>query len=76
VLGGIPGPPPDLSLDEPGCPFTARCSEAIDICHRVDPPLTPLRAGLVACHVRASEVGTESAETTESGAGKELRHGR
>jgi oligopeptide/dipeptide ABC transporter ATP-binding protein len=52
-LGGIPGTPPDLSVREPGCPFTARCPLAVQVCHRIDPPLTPLAAGRVACHVRA-----------------------
>jgi oligopeptide/dipeptide ABC transporter ATP-binding protein len=55
VLGGIPGSPPDLSLDLPGCPFAPRCPDVEDVCRRVDPPLTPLGRGLVACHVRARE---------------------
>jgi peptide/nickel transport system ATP-binding protein len=54
-LGGIPGSPPDLSLSLAGCPFTPRCPLAEDICHRADPPLTPLGDGLAACHVRARE---------------------
>lgn len=52
-LGGIPGSPPDLSLAEPGCPFTPRCPLAEDVCAAVDPPLTPLGNGCAACHVRA-----------------------
>jgi oligopeptide/dipeptide ABC transporter ATP-binding protein len=52
-LGGIPGSPPDLSLAEPGCPFTPRCPLAEDVCATVDPPLTPLGSGWAACHVRA-----------------------
>ncbi len=52
-LGGIPGSPPDLSLAEPGCPFTPRCALAEGICASVDPPLTPLGHGCAACHVRA-----------------------
>jgi len=52
-LGGIPGTPPDLSLPAGGCPFTARCPEAIEICGTVDPELTPLGRGVAACHVRA-----------------------
>jgi oligopeptide/dipeptide ABC transporter ATP-binding protein len=55
VLGGIPGSPPDLSLDLQGCPFAPRCPEVEDICRRIDPPLTPLGRGQVACHVRARE---------------------
>jgi oligopeptide/dipeptide ABC transporter ATP-binding protein len=56
-LGGIPGTPPDLSLPAGGCPFTARCPLAEDICREQDPPLTPLGSGLAACHVRAREAG-------------------
>jgi oligopeptide/dipeptide ABC transporter ATP-binding protein len=53
TLGGIAGSPPDLSLDEPGCPFTPRCPEAEDVCRQLDPPLEPLGRGAAACHVRA-----------------------
>jgi oligopeptide/dipeptide ABC transporter ATP-binding protein len=53
TLQGIPGSPPDLSLDQPGCPYTPRCPLAEDVCHEVDPPLMPLGAGTAACHVRA-----------------------
>jgi oligopeptide/dipeptide ABC transporter ATP-binding protein len=60
-LGGIPGSPPDLSLTLPGCPFAPRCPAVEDICRQVDPPLTPLGRGTVACHVRARE----AAETKE-----------
>jgi oligopeptide/dipeptide ABC transporter ATP-binding protein len=56
VLGGIPGSPPDLSLTQPGCPFTPRCPLAQDICREVDPPLAPLGRGRAACHVRAPAV--------------------
>jgi len=58
-LGGIPGSPPDLSLAEPGCPFTPRCPLAEDICRTADPPLTPLGRGCAACHVRARTVATK-----------------
>jgi oligopeptide/dipeptide ABC transporter ATP-binding protein len=51
-LGGIPGAPPDLSLDGTGCPFAPRCPDVEDVCRSVDPPLEPLGAGLAACHVR------------------------
>ncbi len=56
-LGGIPGSPPDLSIPNNDCPFTARCPLAEAICKEVDPPLTPLGAGVAACHVRAREAG-------------------
>jgi oligopeptide/dipeptide ABC transporter ATP-binding protein len=51
-IGGIPGAPPDLSLDAAGCPFAPRCPAVEDICRTVDPPLAALGSGLVACHVR------------------------
>jgi oligopeptide/dipeptide ABC transporter ATP-binding protein len=54
-LGGIPGSPPDLALSLKGCPFAPRCPEAEDICRQVDPDLTPLGGGYVACHVRARD---------------------
>ncbi|MCL5047655.1 MAG: ABC transporter ATP-binding protein [Firmicutes bacterium] len=37
-LRGIPGMPPDLSLDIPGCPFRPRCSEAFEPCSTWPPP--------------------------------------
>ncbi len=52
-LGGIAGVPPDLSLPQDGCSFAPRCPLAEDICLAEDPPLTPLRPGRAACHVRA-----------------------
>jgi oligopeptide/dipeptide ABC transporter ATP-binding protein len=55
VLGGIPGSPPDLSLELQGCPFAPRCPDVEDVCRRIDPALTPLGRGFVACHVRARE---------------------
>jgi oligopeptide/dipeptide ABC transporter ATP-binding protein len=54
-VGGIPGTPPDLSEPLEGCAFTARCSRAEEICHRVEPKLTPLGGGRAACHVTARE---------------------
>ncbi len=52
-LGGIPGSPPDLSVDLPGCSFNPRCPLAEEVCRHVDPPLAPLGPGRAACHVRA-----------------------
>jgi oligopeptide/dipeptide ABC transporter ATP-binding protein len=60
-LGGIPGAPPDLSLDQPGCAFAPRCTEVEEFNRHNEPPLTPYRRGLVACHVRARQE-TESKE--------------
>ncbi|MFD1772952.1 ABC transporter ATP-binding protein [Paenibacillus rhizophilus] len=36
----IVGTPPDLIKPPIGCPFTARCSEAMAICERIDPDAT------------------------------------
>lgn len=58
-LGGIPGSPPDLSVEQPGCAFTPRCPLAVDTCPRVEPGLASLGAGRAACHVRAPEQGRQ-----------------
>jgi oligopeptide/dipeptide ABC transporter ATP-binding protein len=55
-LGGIPGTPPDLSEPLEGCAFAARCSRVEEICHRVEPKLTPLGRGRAACHVTAADL--------------------
>ncbi|GAA2168132.1 ABC transporter ATP-binding protein [Pedococcus bigeumensis] len=47
----IPGRPPDLTRPISGCRFADRCPEAIERCTTDDPPLLPLAAGKVACHV-------------------------
>jgi len=65
TVGGIPGSPPDLSLRQPGCAFAPRCPLAEDICRTEDPPLTPLGAGLAACHVRARAVPPETGRAQE-----------
>ncbi|WNS46799.1 ABC transporter ATP-binding protein [Paenibacillus sp. MMS20-IR301] len=36
----IIGTPPDLIKPPVGCPFTARCSEAMHVCERIDPGAT------------------------------------
>ena len=51
-LHGIAGSPPDLSQPLPGCPFTDRCPEAVEVCATTRPPLLPLGDGHVACHRR------------------------
>jgi peptide/nickel transport system ATP-binding protein len=63
-LGGIAGSPPDLSRPVTGCPFAPRCPEVEDVCRQVDPPLTPLRRGQVACHVRAREAHIDAEEAS------------
>jgi oligopeptide/dipeptide ABC transporter ATP-binding protein len=60
-LGGIAGTPPDLSEALEGCAFAARCSRVEEICHHVEPKLTPLGAGRAACHVTAAERGAKVA---------------
>ena len=47
----VPGRPPDLTHRPEGCAFAARCPEKIERCLTLDPPLTALDGGRVACHV-------------------------
>lgn len=48
----IPGVPPDLIQPISGCPYGLRCTQAMEICSRVEPLLVRTDAGgLVACHV-------------------------
>jgi oligopeptide/dipeptide ABC transporter ATP-binding protein len=54
-LGGIAGSPPDLSQPQKGCSFAPRCPLAEELCREVDPALSALGSGTVACHVRARE---------------------
>ncbi len=37
-LVALPGEPPDLRFPPPGCRFHPRCSKAMDICSREEPP--------------------------------------
>lgn len=60
-LYDIPGVPPDLSVDQTGCTFAPRCSYSNEICATVDPSLSPLGKGRVACHVRNQAVVTMNA---------------
>ncbi len=47
----IPGAPPNLTTDIPGCRFAARCPLATDECTAQFPPLRPAAGGrLVRCH--------------------------
>ena len=48
-LYSIPGSPPDLSGEIPGCPFAPRCPRADALCRSVAPTQTG-DAHLVACH--------------------------
>ena len=49
ALTGIPGQPPDLALDIPGCRFAARCPQVRDVCHAVPPALYPTRNAEARC---------------------------
>jgi peptide/nickel transport system ATP-binding protein len=52
----IPGSPPDLVDPPPGCRFAARCPFALDVCHRVIPPLAIVSSNRQSrCH-RAAEM--------------------
>ena len=44
----IPGSPPDLSANKPGCRFFDRCPEAMDKC-KTDPPKIKTDSGYVLC---------------------------
>ena len=51
-LEWIPGSPPDLSVEIPGCKFAARCPHVMDVCRKERPPLLELEPGhRVACHL-------------------------
>lgn len=51
---GIPGRPATLGQVAEGCGFAARCSYAMEACHRGDhPQLESKQHGLVACHLYA-----------------------
>ncbi len=51
-LDVIQGSPPDLSNLPPGCPFAARCPQAMDRCRKTVPPVTGIsRSHQVQCHL-------------------------
>jgi oligopeptide/dipeptide ABC transporter ATP-binding protein len=50
-LVAIPGAPPTPGRIPSGCAFHPRCRFAIDVCSDVVPPLEPVEAQLLACHV-------------------------
>jgi oligopeptide/dipeptide ABC transporter ATP-binding protein len=37
-LQAVPGQPPDLASQPPGCPFAPRCPDVTDHCRQVAPP--------------------------------------
>lgn len=50
-LWGIRGEPPDPAALPGGCAFAPRCTQAVDRCWAVVPPLAPVHGRLVACHL-------------------------
>ncbi|MFQ5438698.1 MAG: ABC transporter ATP-binding protein [Paracoccaceae bacterium] len=61
-LRTIEGQPPALAEHPASCPFRERCSHAMDVCARENPPVMPLRAGHhVACFWDAKTGGTRNA---------------
>jgi peptide/nickel transport system ATP-binding protein len=53
---GLEGAPPNLAVPPTGCRFHPRCSLAMDICRRENPPLSELADGhRVACFVVTQE---------------------
>lgn len=51
-LQGIPGLPPSLLNPPPGCPFYARCPQAMDVCKAQEPAMREAQPGRwVACHL-------------------------
>lgn len=46
----IPGDPPRLSVDIPGCPYAPRCKYAQTICSEKEPPMISVDSGKAACH--------------------------
>jgi peptide/nickel transport system ATP-binding protein len=50
-LRGIRGRPPDPADPPPGCRFHPRCTQAVERCRQVDPPLVDVGGRLIACHL-------------------------
>jgi peptide/nickel transport system ATP-binding protein len=50
-LSGIRGQLPDPTHPPTGCRFHPRCTQAVDQCRAVDPPLEKHQGRLVACHL-------------------------
>ncbi len=57
-LGTIPGTPRSGGGDLPGCPFAARCTERLDHCTTIRPPLLQIaRDRRSACHLTEKTLG-------------------
>ena len=50
-LSGIRGQMPDPTRPPTGCRFHPRCTQAVDQCRTIDPPLENHHGQLVACHL-------------------------
>ncbi|MGC9335609.1 MAG: dipeptide ABC transporter ATP-binding protein [Anaerolineae bacterium] len=50
-LRGIRGQSPDPSQPPTGCRFHPRCTQAVDLCRQVEPPLVQVGGRLIACHL-------------------------
>lgn len=69
----IPGRPPDLARRPEGCPFAPRCPEKIERCTTIEPPLVPIGAGRVACHVATLQRAPELAVGGPEDVGEPIR---
>lgn len=67
-LSTIPGSPPDLSQDLPGCPFAPRCSFAQDICISKKPEKLEVEKNhYVSCHFQTKEIRLNGKEKVSHG---------
>ncbi len=63
----IPGTPPDLFAPPKGCPFTARCDHAMEVCARLDPEKTHIQdAHFVNCWLEDERAGRGSSTAEKS----------
>ena len=63
----IPGAPPDMRQQIPGCPFHPRCPHAMEICASEMPRLQDIDGQIVACHLYPDATGPISGVTAVSG---------
>lgn len=56
-LESIPGMPPNLAFQIPGCPFAERCGYCTDACREALPPLREIAPGHQVACFRAAEPG-------------------
>ncbi|RDU35241.1 peptide ABC transporter ATP-binding protein [Neobacillus piezotolerans] len=67
-LSAIPGTPPDLRQEIPGCHFAARCPYAQEICHTVRPKLVEVEdSHFASCHFQTSDEGLKRKEKAYHG---------